>query len=377
MSKKHIAADMNVLNLRDTYEAILNSIRSDQPVGIEGPPGVGKSAIVERASAEVGLEFQPLLLSQCDPTDVGGFPIVVNGELKRVPLGPIRAAVERPTVLFLDELTMAPPPVQGAAMRLVYERWAGDVKLHPGSRIVMAFNPPEQAAGGYELALPLIGRMTKLTMLPEGKEVQEYLFNLGPEGSAIRRLATDIAATTMVAPDLLQIQPPAGAQQAGKPWGAPRSWERAIKSVADLLDETGNVRGDKNDEKAKRSVRVVTALLAGSVGDEQAASYMAIRKIRDQLPSVQDIIDDPLKAKTPTTVDVSIAALGVAAQVALRAPNAAWIYADRLVGEARGAAISIMGRYMMNPKEKWFDEGKKAQKHLLSQIGEAIMGSYR
>ena len=373
---------MNVLNLKDTYQAILNSIRSDQPVGVEGPPGVGKSAIVEKAANELGLAFQPLLLSQCDPTDVGGFPVVVNGRLERLPLGPIKAAVEAPTLLFLDELTMAPPPVQGAAMRLVYERWAGDVKLHPGSRIVMAMNPPEQAAGGYELALPMIGRMTKISMSPEKKEVQEYLFNLGEPESAIRRLATDIAATMLVAPDLLQIDPPAGAQQAGKPWGSPRSWERAVRCVANLLDpDSIDVKVERDEkgrpsEKSQASQRVVSALLAGNIGDAQAASYMAIRKIRNELPSVEEIIEDPLKAKSPTTTDISIAALGVAAQVGLRAPNSAWVYANRLVGEARAAAISLMGRYRIDPKAKWHDEAKKAQKALLAQVGEAIMGSY-
>jgi hypothetical protein len=377
LSKKTVASsDMTVLNLKDTYTAILNSIKSNQPVGIEGPPGIGKSAIVEAATKECGLEFQPLLLSQCDPTDVGGFPVVVGNKLERLPLGPIRAAVDRPTVLFLDELTMAPPPVQGAAMRLVYERWAGDVRLNPESRIIMAMNPPEQAAGGYELALPMIGRMTRITMRPEAKEVQDYLFNMGEPGSSIRNLATDIAATTMVAPDLLQIEPPAGSQQSGKPWGAPRSWERAIRCVADMIDTNGNVRGnERSDQKSMQ--RVFAALLAGNVGDEQAASYMAIRKIRDQLPSVEEIIADPNKAKTPSTVEVSIAALGVTAQVALRAPNCAWIYANRLTGEARAASISIMGRFAPDTKGKWFDECKKSQRALLSQIGEAIMSNYR
>lgn len=327
--------------------------------------------------------FQPLLLSQCDPTDIGGFPVVIKDRLERLPLGPIKMAVDHPVVLFLDELTMAPPPVQGSAMRLVYERWAGDVKLHPGSRIVIAFNPPEQAAGGYELALPMVGRMTKIRMAPEAKEVQSYLFGLGEPGSDERRLATDIAATSLVAPDLIQIEPPAGSQQSGKPWGSPRSWERAIRSIAHMIGEDGALRVPVNsegrslgEEGLKMQHRVMTALLAGSVGDEQAASYMAIRKIRDQLPSVEDIIKNPSAAKTPGTVEVSIAALGVTAQVALRAPNAAWVYSNRLMGEARAAAISVMGRYAPDAKGKFHSEALEARKKLLSQIGEALIGNY-
>src|SRR5207248_8810483 len=45
-------------------------------------------------------------------------------------------------LLFLDELTTAPPAVQAAMLRVVLERVVGDVTLPPAVRVVAAANPP-------------------------------------------------------------------------------------------------------------------------------------------------------------------------------------------------------------------------------------------
>jgi MoxR-like ATPase len=57
-------------------------------------------------------------------------------------------------LLFLDELTTAPPAVQAAMLRVVLERAVGDVELPASVRIVAAANPAEQAADGWELTAP-------------------------------------------------------------------------------------------------------------------------------------------------------------------------------------------------------------------------------
>src|SRR5262249_29844746 len=55
-------------------------------------------------------------------------------------------------LLFLDELTTAPPAVQAAMLRVVLERAVGDVELPAAVRVVAAANPAGQAADGWELA---------------------------------------------------------------------------------------------------------------------------------------------------------------------------------------------------------------------------------
>ena len=393
--KQESISGIDVLGIEACKSALKYSLLADTPINLIGPPGVGKTAIVADIASQLGMAFEPLILSLCDPTDIGGFPVTHDGQVTRLPLGSVKRACQEPVILFLDELTCAVPAVQGAAMRLVYERWAGEVKLHRGTRIIAASNPPEQAAGGWELALPLIGRMTQIKMRPLMKEVQEYFYNIGKDPSVLdsiqkaikeakdevalkeaqrvlhaasadvelRKLGLDFAATLEMAPDLLQIDPPANAQASGTPWGAPRSWERSLRVLARAFS------GGEADNSP-----VVAALLSGNVGEDQAASYMNIRKVRNSLPSIKDILKNPKGAKMPTDTNAAIAVLGILAQVSQEDPCPAWVYAERLSNEARVAAMNVMGRFGIKnfKSSQFYKEADDAQTKLLRGIGDAM-----
>ena len=92
---------------------------------IHGSPAVGKSSIVLDVAKEYNLKVIDLRLSQCDPTDLMGFPDIARN-LHRPKAGyvpmetfPIEGD-EIPEgysgwLLFLDEFNSAPPAVQAAA----------------------------------------------------------------------------------------------------------------------------------------------------------------------------------------------------------------------------------------------------------------------
>lgn len=347
---------LDVLSIKDAKDALKYAIAADAPICLVGPPGIGKSAIVANVAEELGMKMETLILSLCEPTDLGGFPVVGNGAVNRLPLGPIKAACDEPVVLFLDELSCAPPVVQGAALRLVYERWAGDRKLHPGTVVVAAMNPPDQAAGGWEISLPMIGRLVMIHLRPTLKEVQGFFYELGEPGSDVRNLAVDFAATLEMAPDLLVIDPPQGSVVSGRPWGAPRSWHRGLSVMSQV----------KSD-----SPSLCAALLSGCVGEDSASSFLAIRKIRTELPSVTDIMSDPTRAKVPSDLNSCVAVLGIVAQVATVDPCPAWVYASRLKDEVGVAAMNILGRFALknHNKSKWFADANKAVTGMLKTFG--------
>ena len=60
----------------DLLEILLN-VATIRPVFIWGAPGIGKSALVEKFAAEVGLPCVSLLGSQLAPEDIIGIPQII------------------------------------------------------------------------------------------------------------------------------------------------------------------------------------------------------------------------------------------------------------------------------------------------------------
>ena len=98
---------------------ILLNIAPVRPVFIWGAPGIGKSALVEEFSVEVGLECVSLLGSQLAPEDIIGIP-QIRGETSEF-LPPKMVARKEPYVLFLDELNACSQEVQKAFSAVCFQ----------------------------------------------------------------------------------------------------------------------------------------------------------------------------------------------------------------------------------------------------------------
>ena len=81
---------------------VLLNVAPTRPVFIWGAPGIGKSALVEKFSGEVGLPCVSLLGSQLAPEDIIGIPQIRGNTSEFLP--PKMIARKEPYVLFLDEL---------------------------------------------------------------------------------------------------------------------------------------------------------------------------------------------------------------------------------------------------------------------------------
>src|SRR5918997_5822292 len=81
-----------------------------RPVFVWGPPGIGKSALVQRFAEDVGLECVSLLGSQLAPEDLIGVPQLLDGVSRFCP--PRMIARAEAYCLFLDELNACSLEVQ-------------------------------------------------------------------------------------------------------------------------------------------------------------------------------------------------------------------------------------------------------------------------
>src|SRR5215212_8589226 len=128
-----------------------------RPVFIWGPPGVGKSALVQQFAAELGLPCVSLLGSQLAPEDLIGVPQIVDGTSRFCP--PRIIARPEPYCLFLDELNACSHEVQKAFYSLIHERRIGEYRLPEGSIVIGAGNRAQDSAIVKPMSSALLNRM--------------------------------------------------------------------------------------------------------------------------------------------------------------------------------------------------------------------------
>lgn len=357
---------LEVVTLADARRIARWAFQADAPLHWIGEPGIGKSACAQGLADDLGLPLVTLILSQRAPEDVGGVPVPGAGGagsacVPVLPIGTISRVVDAPGLLFLDEIGQAPPHLQGPALSLVNERLAGDVRLHPDTRILLASNPISSGTSGQELSAPLVNRIHSVVIRPDVAEVSAYLSQIGADGSTLRALGADYSATLDRSPNLLQLDAPAGGG-VGAPWASPRAIVRALKIWASAIDS-----GERADD-----LQVAKWSLAGSIGAGPAGAYLAILRVRDRIASPAEILKDPRKCKAPTDVDTGIASLGVVARVAEVDVGAAWIYVSRLSPEFRQALMPKLQAKAIDPRSPWAKEGSAEKIRALGAYGATI-----
>ncbi|USX54778.1 MoxR family ATPase [Lentzea sp. HUAS12] len=307
-------------------EALTLAVSADLPVLLWGEPGIGKTAALTQLAEALSLPLTTVIASVHEPSDFSGLPVVGDDPATQgVPMAPpdwaVRLVRAGRGLLFLDELSTAPPAVQAALLRVVLERRVGALRLPPGVRIVAAANPRTSAADGWELSPPLANRFVHLQWKHDHDVVVRGLGGtwpttalplldpaLLPDAVAFARRA--VCGLLAVRPNLVH-QLPKNETARGGPWPSPRSWEMALRLIA-FATAAGTSR------------EVLSALVRGAVGDGPGLELLASIDRMD-LPDPEVLLADPAVAVLPERGDLRQVVLdGVVAAVRDRPDEARW-----------------------------------------------------
>jgi hypothetical protein len=310
----------------DQLEALTLAVAADLPVLLWGEPGIGKTAALTQLADSLDLPLTTVIASVHEPTDFSGLPVIgADPAVHGVPMAPpdwaVRLVRAGRGLLFLDELSTAPPAVQAALLRLVLERRVGALRLPPEVRIVAAANPRASAADGWELSAPLANRFVHLQWTFDHDVVLRGLGGTWPH-TVLPRLdptglphavtyARRAVCGLLTARGSLVHQLPTTETRRGGPWPSPRTWEMAIRLVA-----FGTAAGASRD--------VLSMLVRGVVGDGPGLELLA-HLDRMELPDPEDLLAAPGEAVLPDRGDLRQAVLdGVVAAVRQRPERERW-----------------------------------------------------
>ncbi|WP_033439591.1 AAA family ATPase [Saccharothrix sp. NRRL B-16314] len=332
------AADLlALLNLTTTeprpdtqLEALTLAVSADLPVLLWGEPGIGKTAALNQLADALELPLTTVIASVHEPSDFSGLPVVGDDPaVQGIPMAPpdwaVRLVRAGQGLLFLDELSTAPPAVQAALLRVVLERRIGALRLPPGVRIVAAANPRASAADGWELSPPLANRFVHLQWTYDHDVVVRGLGGTWPRAALPRldsgRLPDAVAFARravcgfLTTRSALVHQLPKNEARRGGPWPSPRSWEMTLRLVAFATAAGG-------------SREVLSMLVRGTVGDGPGLELLASLDRMD-LPDPETLLADPGSAVLPERGDLRQAVLDGVVEAVRKRPeqsrwNAAW-----------------------------------------------------
>ena len=239
-----------------------------RPVFVWGPPGIGKSSIIDQFSTELGLECVPLLGSQLAAEDLIGIPQITGNVSKFIP--PSMIVRDKEFCLFIDELNIASAEVQKAFYSLILEKRIGEYKLPKGSIVIGAGNRAADSALVKQMPSALVNRMIHVHLKVNHRIWLDWANNNNIHPWVIeyiqarpKHLSTEIAPTDE------------------SPFSTPRSWHY----VSDGL----SAFGDEPDEQ------MMDALIFGSLTKEHAVNFKAFIKQAKYKFSIVKILKGEVK----------------------------------------------------------------------------------
>lgn len=262
---------------KQAKELVIHALKSNVVPMLHGSPATSKSSIVKSIAEDANFDLIDLRLSQCDPTDLLGLPHFFNGRAAYNPFDifPIEGD-ELPEgksgwLLFLDEFNSCSRATQAAAYKITLDRMVGQHKLHPKVKVVLAGNLMTDNAIVNEMSTAMQSRLVHLEVQMNKEDWIEWAID--------NEIDTRVITFIEYRPALLNKFDP---DHNDKTYPCARTWEFTSRLI-----------------KGQNLERKILPLIQGTLGEGTGLEFYNFTQLKDELPSLKDVLDNPTETPVP------------------------------------------------------------------------------
>ena len=195
------------MNIRDVKEEIKNTVRAylqrdelgeyripqkrQRPILMMGPPGIGKTAIMEQIARECHIGLVAYTITHHTRQSAVGLPVIrekqfgdrkyqVTEYTMSEIIGAVYDRMEssglQEGILFIDEINCVSETLAPTMLQFLQAKTFGNHRLPEGWLIVAAGNPPEYNKAGREFDIVTLDRVKKLTVEADFEIWKDYAY---------------------------------------------------------------------------------------------------------------------------------------------------------------------------------------------------------
>ena len=202
-AKEQIQNAMKAYFTKDSFGNYLIPIERQRPIFLMGPPGIGKTAIMEQVAAELGVGLVSYSMTHHTRQSALGLPFiekkvygVVEYSVSEYTMSEIIVSVYdmmertglKEGILFLDEINCVSETLAPAMLQFLQYKIFGRHRVPDGWIVVTAGNPPEYNNSVREFDIVTWDRLKRIDVEPDYDVWKEYAYKKGIHAAIITYL---------------------------------------------------------------------------------------------------------------------------------------------------------------------------------------------